>query len=304
MIEEVAPPNYSRGAPIPWWAKMGLKVALSRLPISYATWSRLGAFRHSFLTDANKVVHTARDHLARYHEVRGRLPRCVLEVGPGELTTRAVTYAALGASRIIFVDVGDFGTNDIAAYQKAAGLVRESGLALPSLQGARSRADIFRRCRTEYLCSGLADLGKIDSGVADLIVSDAVLEHVRKRDFLPLLHQLRRIAAPDAIALHGIDFHDHLGGGLQNLRFSDAAWEAEWMARSGFYTNRISPSAAIDLMQKAGFRTSTHYRLRWPKSPISRDRLSPDVAARWTDHDLHTAMLQIEAEPIPTQRRP
>ena len=233
MHEDIAPPNYSRGAPIPWWAKMGLKVVLSRLPVAYATWSRLGAFRHSFLTDANKVVHAARAHVERYREVRGQTPRCVLELGPGELTARAVTYAALGATRIILVDVGDFGANDVAAYQRAAQLTEELGLAPPSLQDAKDRAEIFQRCGTEYLCGGLADLEKIGSGEVDLIVSDAVLEHVRKRDVLPLLAQLRRVAAPDAVTLHGIDFHDHLGGGLQNLRFSDATWEAEWMAAVG-----------------------------------------------------------------------
>jgi hypothetical protein len=302
MHEDIAPPNYSRGMPIPWWTKMGLKLALSRLPVSYATWSRLGVFRHSFLTDANKILHNARAHVERYRAQRGRFPQCVLELGPGELTTRAVTYAALGATRIILVDVGDFGANDVAAYHKTAELAEESGLTPPALQGASNRADIFQRCWTEYLCSGLADLEKITSGVVDLIVSDAVLEHVRKRDVLPLLHQLRRVAAPDAVALHGIDFHDHLGGGLQSLRFSDATWEAEWMARSGFYTNRISPSGLIALLQQAGFQTSVRHRLAWRRTPIPRDRLSADIAAHWTDHDLHTAMLQIEAEPIPAQR--
>ena len=299
MHEDIAPPNYSRGAPIPWWAKMGLKVVLSRLPVSYATWSRLGAFRHSFLTDANKVVDAARAHVGRYRELRGRAPQCVLELGPGELTTRAVTYAALGATRIILVDVGDFGANDVAAYQRAAQLTEEFGIAPPSLQDAKDRAEIFQRCGTEYLCGGLADLEKIGSGEVDLIVSDAVLEHVRKSDFHPLLAQLRRVAAPDAVALHGIDFHDHLGGGLQNLRFSDATWEAEWMARSGFYTNRISPSATIELLQKAGFQASVRYRLAWPRAPLRRDQLNADIAPNWSDHDLHTAMLQIQAEPAP-----
>ena len=179
--------------------------------------------------------------------------------------------------------------------------LKNSGLASPDLQGARDRDDIFRRCRSEYLCGGLAALEKIGPGEVDLIISDAVLEHVRKRDFLPLLDQLRRISADDAIALHGIDFHDHLGGGLQNLRFSDATWEAEWMAQSGFYTNRLSPSAVVQLMQKAGFQTCLRYRLAWPRAPIHRDQLNAGVSASWSDHDLHTAMLQVQAEPAAAQ---
>ena len=29
---------------IPWWAKLGAKIVLSRLPLDYCSWSRIGIF--------------------------------------------------------------------------------------------------------------------------------------------------------------------------------------------------------------------------------------------------------------------
>jgi len=31
---------------LPWWAKIGAKLALSRAPAAYAVWQRMGLFRH------------------------------------------------------------------------------------------------------------------------------------------------------------------------------------------------------------------------------------------------------------------
>jgi len=38
---------------------------------------------------------------------------------------------------------------------------------------------------------------------------------------------------------HRVDLRDHFGSALNNLRFSDKKWELDWIANSGFYTNRI-----------------------------------------------------------------
>lgn len=43
-------------------------------------------------------------------------------MGPGEVTTRAVVNKALGIERTIFVDVGDFGTRDVAQAARRAGI--------------------------------------------------------------------------------------------------------------------------------------------------------------------------------------
>ena len=279
MRDELAPPDYSRGAPIPWWAKVGLKIVLSRLPIPYGTWSRLGAFRHSFVTDSGKVLHEVQAHVQRYVDVRGRPPECVLELGPGELTTRAVTYAALGVKKTILVDVGDFGTMDVATYQHAARAAGQAGLQAPDLEGVADRAEVFSRCGTHYLCEGRRSLEALAQGEVDLIVSDAVIEHVRLHDLRPLLAALRRVGAPDCFSRHGIDFHDHLGGGLENLRFSQALWESEWMAGSGFYTNRVSASAMLGLLEHEGFRTVITYRLLRASESIARKHISTDLAA-------------------------
>ena len=42
----------------------------------------------------------------------------------------------------------------------------------------------------------------------------------------------------DGICVHRVDLNDHLGGRLNNLRFTDAIWESVLFRESGFYANR------------------------------------------------------------------
>ena len=102
------PPGHSRGAPIPWWGKVALKLAASRLPISHHRFARLGLFRHSFATDERRVVTGVQHDVERFRSCHGRLPRRILELGPGEITAKCVTYAGLGIEETIFVDAGDY----------------------------------------------------------------------------------------------------------------------------------------------------------------------------------------------------
>ena len=53
---------------------------------------------------------------------------------------------------------------------------------------------------------------------------------------------------------HQIDLRDHLGGGLNNLRFSDSLWESNFFVKSGFYTNRISFDKMISIFENISFK--------------------------------------------------
>ena len=78
---------------------------------------------------------------------------------------------------------------------------------------------------------------------------------------------LRRVAAPGGVGLHAVDFHDHLGGGLRHLRFSDAFWEGPAVARAGLYCNRLGLSQVMDAFAAAGFRADVAGRGLWPAPP-------------------------------------
>jgi hypothetical protein len=292
---EPVPAGYSRGAPIPWWAKIGLKLVLSRLPVPHSVWSRANIFKHSYAAgDSGKLIGRAREAVARFTQHAGRPPRSVLELGPGEMTTRAVAYAGLGIDQVIFVDVGDFGLTDVAAYKSAAALLAAQDITPPDLSGAADRAEVFRRCGVTYDTTGLAGLAAIPARSVDLVISEAVIEHIRLDELKPVIVELGRVIAPDGLGRHAIDFHDHLGCRLENLRFSRAVWEADWMARSGFYTNRVGASRVIAMLEQAGFDVHVLWQYAWDAPPIERTRMAADVQAAWTDADLVTCTVMLE----------
>jgi Methyltransferase domain len=291
----VAPGSY-RGAPIPWWAKIGAKVVLSRLPVPHALWSRLNVFRHSYSSGATEqLVCTTAARIAWFRARTGRVPHTVLELGPGEITTCAPVYKALGVERTIFVDVDDFGTTDVAAYAQVAAAAAAHGLAPPDLRHAANRAEVFDRCGVTYCTSGLADLRALADACADFVISIAVIEHIRRHELRPLFRELRRVMQDNGIAWHAIDFQDHLGGRLANLRFASALWESGWMSRSGFYTNRASASQVISLLRQSGLDVGIEERSLWPEPPIARRQIARDLRAEWSDEDLRICSMRISA---------
>jgi SAM-dependent methyltransferase len=296
MQDTLVTPGSYRGAPIPWWAKIGAKLVLSRLPVPHALWSRLNVFRHSYGSDAaGELVRSTAARIAWFRARAGRVPHTVLELGPGEITTCAPIYKALGVARTIFVDVGDFGATDVAAYARVADAAAAQGLSPPDLRGAATRADVFARCGVTYVVDGLASLRAIPDASVDLVVSVAVIEHIRRHELGPTFAELRRIMRDDGLAWHAIDFQDHLGGRLANLRFAPALWESRWMSRSGFYTNRVSASQVIALLRRSGLAVEVERRGLWPEPPITRRQMARDLRTEWSDDDLRTCSMSVSA---------
>ena len=73
-----------------------------------------------------------------------------------------------------------------------------------------------------------------------------------------------------------MDLKDHLGGKLNNRRIPSKHWEAEWMAGSGFYTNRIAYSDMLARFESAGFLTEVLQVDRWDAVPTPRHKMAPE----------------------------
>ena len=58
------------------------------------------------------------------------------------------------------------------------------------------------------------------------------------------------------------------------MRFSTRLWESNWVANSGFYTNRLRYSEMIKLFKQAGFDVQTVSINRWTSSPTPRRLMS------------------------------
>lgn len=258
---------------IPWYAKIAAKLILARLPVDYRRWKKLGLFEHGHMDDPAYGERVFLRHFER-SGLAGHDGFACLELGPGDSLFSALLARAHGAGAVWLVDVGDFAERDPAAYRGMARHLEAKGLAVPPPEAFRSLATLLSACRAQYLVDGLASLRTLPSASLDFVWSQAVLEHIRRREFDALLLELRRLLRPGALMSHRIDLQDHLAQALNNLRFGERWWEAEWMARSGFYTNRLRFRDLLDRFASAGFVIESVEADRWPTLPTSRGALA------------------------------
>jgi SAM-dependent methyltransferase len=265
----------ARGLPLPWWAKLGAKLLLARLPISYRAWARLGLFRHG---QGAKAI-APRLAVFRHHEsiyatrCPAHLAR-VVELGPGDSLATAVLAHAVGAEAIL-IDAGDFATGEPAHYRS---LAEASGAeaTVRAVAQARDRQAMLAAVGGRYETCGLAALAAVPNASVDLVFSNAVLEHVARSEVACLFRETARVLRPGGIASHGIDLHDHLGGGLNHLRFSARRWEGGFFRNSGFYTNRLPFSAYIEAARAAGLAIEIPWLRGWQVQPQADEAIHPD----------------------------
>ena len=250
---------------IPWWARIAAKLVLSRAPASYSLWQKLSIFRHGAMDRAGYACDVFEQHFAN-SGLAGQ-PFVCLELGPGDSLASALVASAHGASHTWLIDVGPFASGDLATYREVAAELSRRGLSPPPLDDVRDLTSLLARCRATYGTQGIESLRRIPTASVDFIWSHAVLEHVRRAEFTEYLKETRRVLRPGGRASHEIDLRDHLGGALNNLRISSRVWEAEWMARSGFYTNRLSKPQILDAFAQAGFRVEILRTLSWDSLP-------------------------------------
>ena len=278
---------------VPWQLKIGAKIVLARLPIPYAFWKRLGVFEHGDMNQPQRALETFLEH-ARKADVLGQGTAgpqfriqgddyAVLELGPGDSLFTAVIARSLGASKTWLVDAGSFATIAMQAYAKLIHYLGEQGYQVPRMESAQTAWDILKGCQAEYLSEGVASLARVPSSSVDYCFSNAVLEHIPKGDFVLLAAELFRVMKPDGVSVHRIDLKDHLGGSLNNLRFTAATWEGDLFCKSGFYTNRIRFGEIVALFNQVGFDCQLPRVVRWDVLPTPRDKL--DEAFRYLPDD-------------------
>jgi len=260
---------------IPWWGRIGAKLVLSRLPVGYGLWHRLGVFQHGAMHDPAYALEVFGKHFA-HARIRAGVGFVALELGPGDSLASAVIAAAHGATHTYLVDTGWFATEDLGIYRRLSQIVRDQGLEPPNLELVHDTATLLQACRATYGTRGLASLRELPSASVDFVWSHATLEHVRRTEFAEIIRETRRVVRDDGICSHEVDLQDHLGGALNNLRIPSRWWESEWMARSGFYTNRLRMMEIIRIFENAGFAISALTSTRWDDLPTPLEVLAPE----------------------------
>lgn len=256
---------------VPWWLRIAIKLVLARLPVPQRLWRRIGIFRHGCLA-ADVAVRGAgfRVHYANYTG-RSDVPLGnMVEIGPGDSLGMALWGAAYGARASWLIDIGRFAIDDPAHYRAVCTEIARQGRQPPELPENADNGDVLRATNAAYRTDGIAALAALPDNSIDLVLSQAVLEHIPRPDMAAVMRETYRVLRPGGVGSHIVDLQDHLGGALNNLRLPAAVWEHPRFARSGFYTNRLRCREICGLAQAAGFSVSIAQYVRWPAVPTSR----------------------------------
>jgi hypothetical protein len=280
---------------VPWWGKILAKLVLSRLPINYHFWKKLALFEHGYMERPSYAYEVFKQHFDRVGGLKKGFVS--LELGPGDSLLSAMISQAFGGSGSYLVDVGAFATRDMQLYRNMACFLSEKGLPTLDIENFNSIEEVLTACGAQYGNSGLLSLQTIPDQSVDFIWSSAVLEHIRRADFLDTMRELRRIIRSSGVCSHQVDLTDHLGGALNNLRFPDNIWESDFMTCSGFYTNRIRYSEMLELFKKAAFCVEVTHLNRWNSLPTPRAKLFKNFQ-NLPDEELRISDFSIILKPV------
>src|ERR1041385_4066452 len=235
---------------VPWYARIAAKLLLSALPVSYGTWKKIGIFAHGEMQDPGYALEVFNKHMVS-SGLSGRSGLVGLEMGPGDSVGSALAARAAGFSTFYLVDTGAYANTDPETYKAMSRNWRGRGMPAVDIEDANSFHDVLEGCNATYLTNGFQSYREIPGTGADLIFSQAVLEHVRRYDFAQVVAEMRMILKPDGVASHQVDLRYHLGGGLNNMRIASRWWETEFMARSGLHTHRVQFCGGVPAIEHA-----------------------------------------------------
>src|SRR6266496_3391980 len=120
-------------ASIPWYARIAIKMMLAVLPVPFSFWKKIGIYSHGEMQDADYALQVFHKHLAA-SGFGARSGTIGLEMGPGDSVGSAIVAKALGFSRFILVDAGDYANRDVEIYRNLSRACMRDGLPLPDIE--------------------------------------------------------------------------------------------------------------------------------------------------------------------------
>lgn len=224
------------------------------------------------IEEYNKPFYDALEKL----EICNFAGKIVCEMGPGEFVSHAFIEYQLGADREILLEIADFADIKSLADRKKMQLKASYSplKSLSKLDAGESWIECLDKINATYSINGLDGYKEIPDVSVDFVFSFAVLEHIRKKIFVETFKEVFRFMRFGGVAYHTVDFTDHFGGGKNQLRFSDLAWEDDAHYNMYNYTNRIPCTEMCEILTNIGFEIMKIERVFYKKLPISRSGLS------------------------------
>ena len=216
----------------------------------------------------------------------------IMELGPGNALTSSIFAKVVNAKKIYLVDSFKLANKNVGLYKNIIKKLPNKERKKFSSVNFNNLNAFLESMNAEYYFNCLEDLKKINDNSIDYLFSHSVMEHVRLKDLKLLISEMYRILRKGGLSSHVIDFSDHLGFGLNNLRYSKRFWEFDFVANSGFYTNRVSSFEMINLFENKGFKIIKKKLIKWKKSPIRKKDIHKDFS-HFTNKDIKYHNLEI-----------
>jgi hypothetical protein len=214
--------------------------------------------------DLERLVEIALASLATRREFLGdeRIHGAsILEIGSGRDACLALLFLAMGARRVVNVEIDPFGfVDDARLYQMLVERAVQAGVRMSwppeglvgAADGGRVRLDPSRIVLE--LGRSAVSIPEPDASF-DVTLSLAVLEHVRPADMPPVAGELYRLMRPGAMGCHRIDLVDHYTRTTEPfrfLKFSDREYRLMYGNR-GSSSNRLRVDDFERIFRAAGF---------------------------------------------------
>lgn len=146
--------------------------------------------------------------------------KTVCEMGSGQFLANAFLEYQMGVKREILLEIADFAKINALADQ--ASLLLRDGYPkarnLPEVGAGETRGFCLSKINAVYRISGLAGYKEVANGEVDCVFSMAVLEHVRRREFVETLREVYRFMRVGGEPATRLTSELHLGGGKIFLR--------------------------------------------------------------------------------------
>lgn len=213
-------------------------------------------------------------------QIRWTGPRdaIVLEIGSGWMPLIPVLFALAGARKVYMTDLtrlcdqASLSATRESLLENASMIVERLGIERDSLHAflewnpAAPVDTILQTLRLQYLAPCDCRRTSFQEGSVDVVVSRAVLEHVRPEWVEELFSEMRRILRPGGRMCHFIDPGDHWEFGdkrissVNFLRFSD--WQYRLVCLNELnYHNRLRHPEYISMLRNAGFEVVREQRV-------------------------------------------
>jgi hypothetical protein len=258
-----------------WRIKIIAKILLKRLPLPYKFWRALGLFKLGKMSQEHYAEKIFYLHFKNFPEKSRPENFTLLELGPGDSLLSGLFSYINGCKQTYLIDTGNFSDCSLNLYKHI--LKKSAKSSLDDLPEFETTTEMCEQLSIIYLTDGLDSLGTIEDNSVDFIFSHSVMEHVRKAEISETLKELYRMQAYGGYSSHNIDYQDHLGGNINNLRFSESLWESEFFAQSGFYTNRINAPDMHENFRKAGFKIIDENFGNWGTRKLDVRKIHKDM---------------------------